>query len=290
MRGAEEIRLKTRQGDVTLLHWVSENPDARKVLCLHGWLDNAASFIPLAQHLGGLEIYALDFPGHGHSDHRPPGVRYALTEYLFDLDAVLDALEWETANLMGHSMGGGVSCLYSAAVPERIRKMVLADGIGPYTPDLDRTAKQLRESINWVRRPRRPLRRFESIDSATRAREQGFLEISTPAAQMICERAVLKVEDEQGTHYTWRTDPALKWDSPVMISEGQILNCLEQIQAPVLSFHAQPWTDTYLKDQTANRQAALSDACFRNVNGNHHFHMDEAEQIAPEIEKFFMEN
>lgn len=274
---------------MALLHFESPEPHAPKVLCLHGWLDNAASFIPLAQHLEGLDLYALDFPGHGHSDHRPPGVRYTLPEYVFDLDAVLDALGWTAVNLLGHSMGGGVSCLYAAAMPERIRRIVLVDGLGPYTVDISRTASQLRNSLEWVRRARRPLRRFESIDAVAQARENGFLTISSEAARIIVERAARRVEDEDGVHYAWRTDPALKWDSPVMVSEAQIHACLQSVEAPVLSFHAQPWTATQAREHMARRQAALPRGRFRDIEGNHHFHMDEAERIAPEIEAFFKE-
>jgi len=46
------------------------NPMETPVLALHGWLDNAASFIPLAQHLNETNLIALDFPGHGKSEHR----------------------------------------------------------------------------------------------------------------------------------------------------------------------------------------------------------------------------
>jgi pimeloyl-ACP methyl ester carboxylesterase len=55
-------------------------PDAPRVLALHGWLDNAASFIPLA--LPKLDLVALDLPGHGHSVHRHPSARYHFVDYL----------------------------------------------------------------------------------------------------------------------------------------------------------------------------------------------------------------
>ena len=55
----------------------------KKILCLHGWLDNAASFNRLAPLLlldsksslseeqqQPMEIVALDFPGHGLSHHK----------------------------------------------------------------------------------------------------------------------------------------------------------------------------------------------------------------------------
>lgn len=289
MRQPEEIRLETRAGTVALLNWPSNRENAPNVLCLHGWLDNAASFVPLAQHLERLNLYALDFPGHGHSDHRAPGVRYAFTEYLFDVDAVLDAMGWENVQLLGHSLGGGVACIYAAAAPERVDRMVIADGLGPISVDETKTVQQLRKSLEWLRRPRRPLRRFKSLDSVARARENGFLTISSEAARMIAERAARLESDENGEHYVWRTDPALTWSTPVMLSEGQVLNCLSQVESPLLSFHAQPWTADHGITWLGPRQAAIRNGTFRDVEGNHHFHMDEAARIAPEIEAFFLE-
>lgn len=273
---------------MALLHWPSDRPDAPRVLCLHGWLDNAASFIPLARHLDGIDLYALDFAGHGHSDHRPAGVRYAFTEYLFDLDAVLDALGWERADLLGHSLGGGVACVYAAAAPERVRRIAVADGLGLISMPEAETPRQIRRSLDWLRRERRPLRQFESIEAMARAREEeGFLEISGEAARLICERAARRVDDEDGAHFVWRTDPALRWNSPVFLSEAQILACLHGVRAPVLSFHAQPWTREHFRQEITPRKAALREATFRDIEGNHHFHMDEADHIAPEIEAFF---
>ena len=39
-------------------------PGDPKVLCLHGWLDNAASFVPLAPFLKDFDLLALDFDVH----------------------------------------------------------------------------------------------------------------------------------------------------------------------------------------------------------------------------------
>ena len=50
-----------------------------KVLALHGWLDNAASFIPLAGQLPHLDLVMLDLPGHGRSAHLGPGAEYTLS-------------------------------------------------------------------------------------------------------------------------------------------------------------------------------------------------------------------
>ena len=59
-------------------------------LCLHGFLDNAASFDRLAPKLHGLDIVAMDFAGHGWSDHRPLGMPYSGLSDLHDILSVAD--------------------------------------------------------------------------------------------------------------------------------------------------------------------------------------------------------
>ena len=49
---AEEIILETPLGQLAGLRW--KNEGAPPVLCLHDWLDNAASFLPLADDLTAL--------------------------------------------------------------------------------------------------------------------------------------------------------------------------------------------------------------------------------------------
>src|SRR5204862_6383008 len=63
MNEAREIGLKSARGTLAALRWTSPSEGAPvRVLALHGWLDNAASFAPLAPHLPGLDLVALDLP------------------------------------------------------------------------------------------------------------------------------------------------------------------------------------------------------------------------------------
>ena len=158
---AEEIVLETPLGQLAGLRW--KNEGAPPVLCVHGWLDNAASFVPLAENLAGLDIVALDLPGHGLSEHRHHTARYHFIDYLWDVDAALNALAWESCHLIGHSMGGGVSTLYSAASPTHVRSVVVLDGLGPMSNTAADTAKRLRKSMTKMRRERNPLRPYDSI-------------------------------------------------------------------------------------------------------------------------------
>ncbi|MGL4692583.1 MAG: alpha/beta fold hydrolase, partial [Stenotrophomonas maltophilia] len=82
-----------------------------RVLALHGWLDNAASFVPLAAQLPELELVAIDLPGHGHSAHLPPGTQYNTPGAICHVLDVADALGWDRFVLLGHSMGAGIASL-----------------------------------------------------------------------------------------------------------------------------------------------------------------------------------
>lgn len=109
-----------------------------QVLCVHGWLDNSASFHKLAPSLieNGVasEVYALDLPGHGWSSHKSPDApQQLLAEYVYYIAEAANHLfpREEPFTLVGHSMGAGISVMYSAAYPEQISSLVLLEGLGP---------------------------------------------------------------------------------------------------------------------------------------------------------------
>ena len=95
------------------------------LLALHGWLDNAATFDLLAPLLSDFYIVALDFAGHGWSEHRAAGTRYHILDHVDDVLSIVNQLGWQRFTLMGHSMGAGVASLLSSALPERVEKLVM---------------------------------------------------------------------------------------------------------------------------------------------------------------------
>jgi 3-oxoadipate enol-lactonase len=67
---------------------------------------------------------AFDNRGAGHSD-KPEGP-YDLSEMAEDALAVLDAAGFETAHIMGASMGGVIAQILAVLHPDRVRSLVLA--------------------------------------------------------------------------------------------------------------------------------------------------------------------
>ena len=62
-------------------------------------------------------IIAIDLPGHGLSSHLPQGVSYHYLDGLQYIRRVARHLNLETFSLIGHSMGGGMSLMYSVTHP-----------------------------------------------------------------------------------------------------------------------------------------------------------------------------
>ena len=280
---AAPVNIHLSWGVLEGLHW--SRPGAPKVLCLHGWLDNAASFVPLAPFLKYFDLLALDFAGHGFSSHRPETSRYYFTDYLFDVDAAMQEIGWEQCHLIGHSMGGGVASCLAAALPERVNRLVLLDALGVITLASDQAARQMQLSMMSVRKARSFLRPYESVEEAMQARQKKS-PISDEAARLLCQRSL----EHTGDYYQWRTDPRLNWRSPQLPGEEQALDLLAAIQAPALVITTPGLIDFFGKDKTHERISAINNCRHVIHDGHHHFHMEQAQQVANHITEFLQDD
>ena len=280
---SREIRLKTRQGMIAGLRCPKEG--AARVLCLHGWLDNAASFIPIATCLNRLDLVAIDLPGHGFSEHRHASTRYHFMDYLYNVDAALDSLGWADCHILGHSMGGAIAAVYGSGCPKRVRSLVLLDSIGPISGPPDTTTDRLRRSLIKHRKGAGEPRRFDSIDEMVQAR-RNVSDISEQAARLICYRAARQV----GRQFMWRSDPALNWISSLVMTDEQALDLLKHIEAPTLTLSVMQESPWFSREKIESRKRAVSQGRHENLEGNHHFHMDEPETLANTVQPFILDN
>jgi len=283
MTGTAEIRLDTPHGQLAALHW--SVPTGAPVLCLHGWLDNAASFVPMSAYLHGMDLVALDLPGHGRSYHRHAAAHYYFIDYLWDLDAALDALGWHSCHLVGHSLGAAVASVYAAAAPDRVRSLVMLDALGPITAPAEGGTERLRKSLQSIRSGPRRIKSYPSVEDMMKTRQLNS-ELDDASARLICERASRRLDN----HFEWRTDPALHWVSPVLLTENQVLDYLRHIEAPVLTITATPFAPYVSEEKYKMRSAALPRARHEMRPGHHHFHMDQSESIAEEVLSFILEH
>ena len=253
------------------------------VLALHGWLDNAASFVPLARHLGGVDLVAIDLPGHGRSAHLAIGSDYSFFGSVNVVLDIADALGWERFALLGHSMGAGIASLVAAACPQRITRFVAIEALGALAEIPERTATRMREAVAASRAlPKKALRVFPALEPAIRARMQANA-LSEPVARLLVERGTREVEGG----FVWSSDPRLTLPSFTRLTEAQVADLVAGIECPVKVIHGDP-AQPYLPDPVRRAHAAaLRDGELVVIPGGHHLHMEQPDEVAKAIGDFF---
>jgi pimeloyl-ACP methyl ester carboxylesterase len=275
-----ELELRIGQQRLAARAWGSSAGEP--TLAVHGWLDNAASFECLAPLLPELQLVALDLPGHGRSEHRPPEAVHHFLDWVPELAAAADALGWQRFSLIGHSMGAGIASLTPAAFPERVRRVVLLEGAGPLAAPAEAAPAQLRRALeDEGKLAAAPARVFPDLASAIAARRRDS-DLDEEAARLLVARGTAAVDG--GVRF--RHDPRLKTRSRLRFTEEQVLAFLRAIPCPVLAVRArQGWP--FPEEEVRARLAVIPDLQVAEVEGGHHVHMTNPERVAPLLRAFF---
>lgn len=279
----EEVRLRLPHMEVAAHLYGPE--DGKPVIALHGWLDNAASFSRLAPLLKGVRIAALDLPGHGLSDHRPLGAGYNIWDYAYDILQAAEQFGWQRFSLLGHSLGAIVSVLLAGAMPERIERLALIDGVIPYTGEADTAPQKLGDALRAllaVERKRKPV--YASFDQAVAARMKGVGAVSREAAERLAQRGLMPVPGG----YTWRTDPRLMLPSPMRLSRAHALAFAQRVACPTSLIVAEQGLMNAPEMMEIIESLPLA---VHRLRGGHHLHLDDddgATAIAAVFNPFFM--
>jgi pimeloyl-ACP methyl ester carboxylesterase len=99
----------------------------KPILMIPGWSQTAEQF---RHQLGGLSdryrVIAVDMRGHGESDKPEHG--YKISRLAKDVRDMIEALELDEVNILGHSMGSSVIWnYYDVYGPDRLSKLLLID-------------------------------------------------------------------------------------------------------------------------------------------------------------------
>ncbi len=256
-------------------------PGGKPLLALHGWLDNAASFARLAPLLDAYHVVAPDLTGHGQSARRSADASYQIWDDLPELLGIVDALGWESFDLLGHSRGGIISTLLASAFPERVDRLVLLDAVSPPPVPPEEFPAQMRKALR--EKPallERENRVFASLDDAVASRVRRGL--SESAARQLVERSVRACPDG----YTWTTDPRLQGASAVKLTDGQIRAVLRALSMPTLLIMASD-NPNRMPGMGEYAQERIESVEIQVVEGEHHFHMEsQAQEVAQHVTHF----
>ncbi len=275
---AEEVTIRVRGLNVAARIWGP--PCACPVLALHGWLDNAASFDALAPLIPNCRIVAVDLPGHGLSAYRPKGALYHYADWVIDVTAISEVLNWDCFAIMGHSMGAGIACLFAGTFPKRVNSLVLLDGLGPMTAGGEEAPERMFAgvrrllSIEQRKRPKPlPSRQFAAARMC-----EAVPGLTLKSAHILLERGMKDVDGG----VVWRADPRLRVPSLFRFTQTHVRAFLKRISCPVLIVRGEngfPFDKNWVDEQLAS----LKNVHVVSVKGGHHVHLDKAESIAPSI-------
>nr|WP_314862472.1 alpha/beta hydrolase [uncultured Undibacterium sp.] len=273
-------------------HW--GKPDAPVLFMVHGWMDVAASFQFVVDCLAqDWHVIAPDWRGFGLTEY-PKVESYWFPDYVADLDAILQHYSPDQpVNLLGHSMGGNIAMLYAGVRPERVAKLINLEGFGMPMTQAKQAPGRYRKWLEELREVP-TLRTYASLEEVA-----GRLQKTNP--RLPDERAAFLAQhwSKQNVQGAWEllADPAHKNSTPILYHVDEVLECWQNIAAPVLWVEA---NDTDIWRMIGSKEQARAEIDRRMqyvpnmrteivMEAGHMLHHDQPEVLAKLVERFLSE-
>ena len=271
--------------EIAAMHWhfadsePTNSAKKQRALALHGWLDNAASFSPMAGFLKNTELTAIDMAGQGKSDFRSRDGNYDLVSELRDLFELCTSFAEGPVNLVGHSRGAIVSALFAAIVPEKVNRLVLIDSIEPFPHKITDLPKALADCLrsNYSLESRTGTT-YPKREDAIQARINSAIPVSQKSAELLAERSLRQVENG----WTWHADQRLKATNAYRITDEMRGNFFSLLRAPTLVIEPKNGM-LKLDPRFKESGAAIANLSRKEVPGAHHCHMDDCPELVAEL-------
>lgn len=278
-------------GQMAAQEW-GDPSSSRKVLAVHGWMDNSNTFLKLFPLLpSNLHIVSVDLSGHGLSSHRPLGCTYTILEHAIDLKRLADQLHWEGFALIGHSMGAMISLLLAGLFPSLITHFVSLDIITIMNCSLkslpEMTAMTVGSMLSFEKKQGQPPVYKDLEEVVNRRMLTTPDSLARDSAAIIMRRAIV---DYQGG-VVLRTDPRLKYTRTLNYSFEDQYEILKRYQGRLLVLRATGETHRDLKGLSYEKFVKLYEENCREfklvmVQGTHTVHLDEPEKVLDHIVNF----
>jgi esterase len=175
------------------LHYQEQGPPRGRrppVLLLHGLLGSSANWRVLAGQLAdrGIASIAPDLRNHGASPH-DPGMDYPLMTG--DVVRLLDDLEVDRVEALGHSMGAKVAMWLALRYPDRVSRLISVDMAPTRSPNRFGLIFDSLLSLD-----------LGCIDSRQAADEHLARALDNPLLRRFLLRNLLR----EGDHWRWRVN------------------------------------------------------------------------------------
>jgi len=123
--------------EIVYLERASTNAKKEIVILLHGFTAEKNNWMRFAKHLdASYQLLLIDLPAHGQSSYFKE-MDYGIEAQAERIIAFMDALEIESAHLVGSSMGGAIAAMAASQHSDRVITLTLFNAAGADNPNTD---------------------------------------------------------------------------------------------------------------------------------------------------------
>jgi pimeloyl-ACP methyl ester carboxylesterase len=243
-------------------------------LLVHGGRDHARTWDWTAEALRrDFHVIAVDLRGHGDSGWSSDGA-YSLVSWVFDMVQLIDHLDLGPINIVAHSLGGAISLRYTGLFPEKVRRLVSVEGSGALPPEVVAhlaapVVPRLERFISERRRLAKPAYRYATLEDAIARMRDSNVDLSDEQVMHLATHAVRRNEDGS---FSWKYDPYVRNQIPLMITDDETLTLWGRISCPVLlAWGRNSWGEDPALDGSVEQ---FQNARATGFDGGHWLHHD----------------
>ena len=268
-------------------YWEWGDPKEETYVFVHGVRDQGRSWDHFLDELisRGVPIkhaVALDLRGHGDSEWPSTSRGYAHEDFLTDLAGLLKHLDKDPVTIIGHSLGGSMCLLYAGTFPERVKRMVLLESLGPFARSDDEVPSIMAERLKGRDYVEIPFP-HETLQAAAKAIQKTFPLIPDKAALHMAEHGT----NTNGGRYRWKHDPILRYRTTTAMSEGQIEAFIRRLQCPILFVYGTE--SDFMKSVRGHRAQLFPNAKIVPIEGaGHHIPHEKPVELAEVVVPFLL--
>lgn len=225
------------------LHYVDwGNPDAPPLILQHGGADHCRSWDWVAEELRhDWHVICPDLRGHGDSAWSHNG-NYDINSMVYDFAQLIQTLGLDEVSIVAHSLGSLVTSRYVGLYPEKVRRFVDIEGLGP---NLDFMGKRPPMPIGdrfrlWIDEKRkaagREPKKYPTLRAAYERMKEANKHLTDERARHLTIHGASRNED--GT-WTWKFDPHVHVTYFSDLPPEKVAELWQAIKCPVLMMHGQ---------------------------------------------------
>jgi pimeloyl-ACP methyl ester carboxylesterase len=222
------------------LHYLDwGNSEAKHLLLIHGVQDHCHNWDWTSEKFcDDYHVVVPDLRGHGDSDWSR-GSSYSNLDYVYDIAQLVDQENLDPVNIIAHSMGGTIACLFAGIFPEKVASLISVEGVGGFWHQQQKDNHPQQRILDWLDTTRnmagREPRKYPTLSDAFQRMQKSNPHLSEERARHLTIHGSNRNED--GT-YTWKFDNYTHSRSPTNIDYKDMARLWEKIECPTLLLNA----------------------------------------------------